>query len=328
MRRVDRSLIVAGIVGLIVTCFCSGLWFGALHLSETTKQNRTFQSGGKRYEQLPNEKGFAAYPDLQSAACYNAKNHDSADLCAQYRAAIAAEQSARSSNAANVLSAIASLLSGCGLVALLITIRQGREALQRADNANMIATTTMHNQLRPWIVIEECKVDEMYLSGLLDNELVPLVTRAQIRIKNVGPSPARNVHVIMSVVRNSTVQSLALKYDEFCLECLNLEPVGGVTVSSSEVYESSHGWAGLQFPIAEVRNANTNVHIAVIVSVCYSSEHIPERAQSTRWSLVAREIVKNTPQGLTINDLPKRPRNDEEAQFKGALSRIPGEKMT
>lgn len=35
---------------------------------------------------------YAPCPDVNAESCYKAKNHDSADLCAQWRAAVAAEK--------------------------------------------------------------------------------------------------------------------------------------------------------------------------------------------------------------------------------------------
>ena len=54
----------------------------------------------------PKTPDYSAYPDKEAESCYTAKDHDSADLCAQWRAAIAAEKAAKATEGGNLVGGI------------------------------------------------------------------------------------------------------------------------------------------------------------------------------------------------------------------------------
>jgi hypothetical protein len=70
---------------------------------------------------------FAAYPGYDPDPCYHAKNKDAADLCAQWRSAIAAEKATLEARRATTWSIITTLLNAISLAAvtaaLLLTIK-------------------------------------------------------------------------------------------------------------------------------------------------------------------------------------------------------------
>lgn len=82
---------------------------------------------------------FVAYPGYDPAPCYHARDHDAADLCAQWRASIAAEKSAHEARRATFWSLIATLLSALGVGGLIYTIWQTKGSLAEARRGNRIA---------------------------------------------------------------------------------------------------------------------------------------------------------------------------------------------
>lgn len=94
---------------------------------------------------------YAPYAKLSENACYYSKGHDAADLCAQWRAAIAAEKSARAAEAAADWSKIATILSGLALIALLLTVSQTQRGLAHARIGNLISEQTARRQLRAYV---------------------------------------------------------------------------------------------------------------------------------------------------------------------------------
>ncbi len=75
---------------------------------------------------------YASYPDKNAEDCYGAANHDSADLCAQWRAAVAAEKAASAAVAADWIAGGGALISLVSIVLIFIALLQTR-------NANRIA---------------------------------------------------------------------------------------------------------------------------------------------------------------------------------------------
>ncbi|MET3761089.1 hypothetical protein [Sphingomonas sp. UYEF23] len=102
---------------------------------------------------------YSAYPDGDSHQCYYAKDHDSADLCAQWRAAVAAEWSARWTFWTFVTSGFSTLLSIVGLFALITTLRQTERSLKQSRKSNRIAQDVAQKQLRAYIGIASVKMD-------------------------------------------------------------------------------------------------------------------------------------------------------------------------
>src|SRR5688500_299527 len=54
---------------------------------------------------------YAPYPSWQADACYNAKDHNAAALCAQWRAAVAAEKAAHEARRATSWSIVATVFT-------------------------------------------------------------------------------------------------------------------------------------------------------------------------------------------------------------------------
>ena len=184
----DRRFILAVGLGLVSVWSAFIGAYGAAVLGGWQPQKSSDQSyyaEGPDGSDTSTLNTFATYGDLEKSACYSAKNHDTADLCAQWRAALAAEKAASAARDAVTWTIISTLLNSIGLGALIVTIAQGRKALKRARQANKIARDTAARQLRAYVSIEPCGVNAP------ENGLV----RVPVRLKNWGQTPAHNVMI-------------------------------------------------------------------------------------------------------------------------------------
>ena len=180
------------------------------------------QPKGEPSEAFPPAFDYSAYPDKYAEACYSAQDHDAADLCAQWRAAIAAEKSSDSAWWGNIVGAVSATISLISIILVVIALRQTNKSLRlaqrdRADatrraiaqsdetaaahrlakSANKIAkeaaqesVAAMHEQnviarsvQRPWIAISVKPV--LYSGGIREHHF-----RFEITSKNVGQRPA------------------------------------------------------------------------------------------------------------------------------------------
>lgn len=82
---------------------------------------------------------FTAYPGYDPDPCYHAKDHAAADLCAQWRASIAAEKAAHEARRATNLAWASTILSALAILGLILTILQGRKGLDFARRGNLLA---------------------------------------------------------------------------------------------------------------------------------------------------------------------------------------------
>lgn len=68
------------------------------------------------------ESAYRPYIDRYSDACYETENYNSADLCAQWRSAIAAENATKEASRATNWAIIATVLSAIGVGGLIYTV--------------------------------------------------------------------------------------------------------------------------------------------------------------------------------------------------------------
>lgn len=145
---------------------------------------------------------FTAYPDYDPDPCYRAKDHNAADLCAQWRAAEAAEKSADWSR----WGVLASVVGISLLLWQIILTRKAVEATGKAtkamQDANEIATDTAKRQLRAYVASANASVNFGEL-------LKPVSGVVQFLIQNTGQTPAYEVRVI------SHAELIAIDPDKF-----------------------------------------------------------------------------------------------------------------
>lgn len=118
---------------------------------------------------------FKAYPGYNPDPCYNAADKDAADLCAQWRAAIAAEKAASEARRATRWSIVTTFLNGLSLIAVAL-------ALSLTVQSNRIARETMKRSLRAYLTVTKFEI-----SGFQPN--TPLILNAEV--VNGGSTPAQ-----------------------------------------------------------------------------------------------------------------------------------------
>jgi hypothetical protein len=124
---------------------------------------------------------FTAYPGYNPDPCYHAEDHDAADLCAQWRASMAAENSAHESRRATTWSIVATILSALSFMAVAA-------ALRLTIQSNAIARTTAHAQLRPYVHAYDIHWQARGTSG---NQYFDF----KVRFKNFGQTPASDLQL-------------------------------------------------------------------------------------------------------------------------------------
>ena len=88
----------------------------------------------------PPVREYRPYADRQADDCYKTLDHEAADLCAQWRAAYAAEKAAGATERGNWIAGLGALLSFASVIFVLIALRQGRHANRLVMKANARAT--------------------------------------------------------------------------------------------------------------------------------------------------------------------------------------------
>lgn len=133
---------------------------------------------------------YQSYPDVQDDRCYTASDHDTADLCAQWRAAYAAEAAANQSWWANVLSTLAVLLSGGGLLGLLAALRQTESSLVQARKSASETLKIGKAQVRCYVSLLQCRA---YVAPGNTRPVLSFI------LKNNGASPALGLKISTSI---------------------------------------------------------------------------------------------------------------------------------
>ena len=106
-------------------------------------------------------------------------------ISTEVRAVEAAEASVIQAERAVDVTIVSAAISVVALIALLVTIAQGRAALRKADAANKIASDTSRKQLRAYLSIEPCGVQVLKKGWIA----VPL------NMFNHGLTPASDIEV-------------------------------------------------------------------------------------------------------------------------------------
>jgi hypothetical protein len=115
--------------------------FGLAGAQQPEKQQQGGASAKAAEHALPAspEATYKPYPNRYAGTCYGAKQHDAADLCAQWRAAVATEKAAHEARRATTWAIAATFLSLATVVGLIVTIWQTFGALGEARRGNLIA---------------------------------------------------------------------------------------------------------------------------------------------------------------------------------------------
>jgi hypothetical protein len=134
------------------------------------------QRQAAKTEQVQPPPTYAPYEPLSKDPCYRSKSHDAADLCAQWRAAFAAERAAKATRDAVTWTIVSTALSALALGGLFLSLRQTQSALKDArDNA--------HTELRAYLYPGIFKIEQLAGSNW----------RCIVQLHNGGSTPAIDV---------------------------------------------------------------------------------------------------------------------------------------
>lgn len=201
MPKTDRSLIVPGIIGFASICFGAGLALGGDWTNRPYEQTGKPYASPSQYLAEPGKANFAAYPQSESNKCYGVSDHDVADLCAQWRAAIAAEHAASSAHWSNWLAVIGAIASIVGLIALLRSLKQTERALESASKANEIAVEDAENQTRAWLEVD-------FHLNMMGQSFGGDFIRGIATFENHGSSPALGVSFEIGITTRDRVSAI------------------------------------------------------------------------------------------------------------------------
>ncbi len=137
---------------------------------------------------LPTDPPFVAHSDLFDGRCYRDTDHNRADLCAQWRAALAAEAAAASSRRANNIAIFSTIFSLVGIIGLLVTLWLTRTANTLSRRAAEAAEQTMRDGRQIGEAQARCYLSiEAVMAYISDSDGRP---RLSVSIHNSGASPA------------------------------------------------------------------------------------------------------------------------------------------
>lgn len=142
------------------------------------------QTEQQKQEAAASAAPYVAYPDRYADSCYRAKDHDAADLCAQWRAAVAAEKAADASLDAisltrwsNEIALVGALLNFFSVVLIVCTLFLTRQA-------NKTSRDMFEVDSRPFLTIRSCSNGIKFKDGRL------LPDPVEFEIENSGRGPA------------------------------------------------------------------------------------------------------------------------------------------
>ena len=149
---------------------------------------------------------YTPYSGYDPDPCYHQKNHDSADLCAQWRAAKAAEDSALWAERGFWITVIGSFLLLCQIVLTRKAVVDTGEATKAMVKQNELTFAAQ----RPWITLS-CRIKKLIKT---ENSIFLL---AVVTFENVGDMVAENFYFRASpqLVHNenvATANDLWLEY--------------------------------------------------------------------------------------------------------------------
>lgn len=161
----------------------------------------------------PEKQAYRPYAKYNPDPCYLSADHDAADLCAQWRAAVAAEKAAHEARRATNWAIAATLLTFMAVIGLIVSLWQTRGALGEARRGNRITLQAEKRARREsrhavdaqeralsiagkQLEIAEKSSKAQIRSYLTVDRVEPFQTvgkilSAKIFIKNVGQTPAK-----------------------------------------------------------------------------------------------------------------------------------------
>lgn len=184
MSGANRGYIFAAIFGLMAISAGAGSWYTASYYGP--QHNYPGYSNNVVRPQdssNPPTKRATVRSTVQKVPCQEPQGSSESELCAQWRAASAAESGA-------LWALVQMILSAAGLVGLLVSLRFTRDALSVARHANEQSQRIGEAQTQAYLSISNLQ-GQHYTHGLA----------LQLTAKNSGQSPALNAFVELRIVR-------------------------------------------------------------------------------------------------------------------------------
>ena len=195
------GLAFAGLIALLI--WANGFYSGALSgTAPPQKQSIASQPADQARPPTALTGDYAAYPDKYADECYKAENHDSADLCAQWRAAIAAEKAADAAQWGIRVDGIAAALSFISIVLVFFALRQTERSLREAREANVLAREAHQRELRAYLNAHDIAVADFLPGKRPCFQFKPI---------NSGQTPAYDVQCCMGLAWGIDVEPHAMK---------------------------------------------------------------------------------------------------------------------
>jgi hypothetical protein len=224
-----RTLIGGALVCVILISLGIGYMCGVSNHPEVERYP-TYRYAPDDVEAATKALGNPSHPPEYRQPCTEPKGHDETDLCAQWKAARAAESSA-------LWTERSFWAAGVGIVGLLATLWFNFQAWEIARYANQIAQETGIAQTRAYLHIDEVRI-------VIKMENHPVI---RVKITNSGQSPATNVRYgcglffMESDGPHVDPVELDLSRDKFKFVEQPFLPIGGGTERWFEYHFSEYG---------------------------------------------------------------------------------------
>lgn len=183
-----RFAALGAAIALAFVAFGTGVYFEGLNYP----QQERYQSYRYAAEQPPDTDPAAARQTSSQALqnrtpCEQPKGHDESDLCAQWKAANAAEDSAFWAKWGFWIGVVGSCLLLWQIILTRRAVEDTSEATDAMREANEIARSVARNELRPYFYVVRVEICEM------EGDEVSL----KLTMKNYGRGPARNIRFFL-----------------------------------------------------------------------------------------------------------------------------------
>ena len=180
-----------GVVAVLVACLA--LAWAALYQSQNTHDHRyySYRFASDKPQEIDDTTFHSRVQSLEyRQPCRHPKGREESDLCAQWRAAVAAEQSARWTFWAFFVSALGAGISAAGLCALIYTLKQTERSLGEARDSNEIAKKGK----RAWLSVENLELTNIFTHPISPNlDAYRLWFTVKFEAVNSGERPASDV---------------------------------------------------------------------------------------------------------------------------------------
>ena len=186
-------------------------------------------------------------------ACSRPRNHDQADLCAQWVAAQAAMRSAR-------WALVQTLLGALGFFAVIWTIKDEQRRERTAKAASEKDFEARH---RPWLNITVASVSGIHIMGM--NRVIDV----EITVENLGTSPAHHVDISHVWIAESGYKHPSTQFP-LSAQSMNARVGFGMTVFPGKTRKETRSCLLDQNLFSSSPEANKHIQLNLAVAVSYS----------------------------------------------------------